>query len=75
MATSTDEQLRELTKGQTVPTEFLKTVTEYGSSRALRWMEGEDWKELTFSQLADQAARVAAGLAAGREAVGAQLLA
>ncbi len=64
MATSTDEQLRELTKGQTVPTEFLKTVTEYGSSRALRWMEGEDWKELTFSQLADQAARVAAGLAA-----------
>ena len=63
MPLSTDEQLREQVAGQTVVTEFLKTVAEYGSQRALRWMVGEDWHEMTFAELADQAARVAGGLA------------
>jgi long-chain acyl-CoA synthetase len=63
MATSNDEQLRDQVKGQTVVTEFLKTVDAHGSDRALRWMEGDDWKALTFDELADQVARVAGGLA------------
>ena len=63
MATSTDEQLRDLVKGQTVVTEFLKTVEAHGSDRALRWMEGDEWREMSFAELADQAARVAGGLA------------
>lgn len=64
MAVSTDEQLSDLVKGQTVVTEFLKTAREHGDRRALRWMDGEDWKEMSFGELADQAARAAAGLGA-----------
>jgi len=61
--TSTDEQLREQVTGQTVVTEFLKTVAAHGDQRALRWMEGEEWQEMSFDELASRAASVAGGLA------------
>lgn len=62
MAVSTDEELRELVRGRTVLSEFLKTVDETGSSVAVRWLEGEDLVGWTYDEIADQAARVARGL-------------
>ena len=62
MAISTHEQLHDQVKGQTVATEFLKTLSEHGSRRALRWMTGDDWHEMDFATLGDQVSRVAAGL-------------
>ncbi len=54
-----------IVEGQTVPTEFLKTVAAQGDLVALRWKDENDaWLETTFSQFADQVARVAAGLKA-----------
>ncbi|MFN8049947.1 MAG: AMP-dependent synthetase/ligase [Acidimicrobiales bacterium] len=64
MALSTDEQLHEQVTGMTVVTAFLDTVRDHGDRRALRWMDGDDWHEMTFAEMADQAARVATGLAA-----------
>ncbi len=52
-------------EGQTVPQMFLKTVSAHGDLVALRWKDADDaWQETTFSQFADQVARVAAGFAA-----------
>ncbi len=52
-------------EGQTVPTEFLKTVAAHGDLVALRWKDEADaWHETTYTEFADQVARAAAGLAA-----------
>ncbi len=52
-------------EGQTVPTEFLKTVAVHGDLVALRWKDDADgWHETTYTEFADQVARAAAGLAA-----------
>ena len=50
--------------GQTVPSLFRDTVARIGDRVALRWKDGEEWKEWTFSDLADKACRAAAGLTA-----------
>ncbi|MGI9595000.1 MAG: AMP-dependent synthetase/ligase [Acidimicrobiales bacterium] len=51
--------------GQTVPSEFLKTLADHGDLVALRWKDASDaWQESTFNEFADQVARAAAGLAA-----------
>ena len=62
MSTSTNEEILAAVAGQTVVTEFLKTVGSYGSNRALRWLDGEEWHALTFDEYADQVARVAGAL-------------
>ncbi|MGB5755606.1 MAG: AMP-binding protein [Acidimicrobiales bacterium] len=52
-------------EGQTVPTEFLKTVAAHGDLVALRWKDdAAGWHETTYTEFADQVARAAAGLAA-----------
>ncbi|MGH1493097.1 MAG: AMP-binding protein, partial [Acidimicrobiales bacterium] len=54
-----------IVEGQTVPTEFLKTVAAYGDLVALRWKDDQEaWQETTFNGFADQVARAAAGLKA-----------
>ncbi|MCU1459401.1 MAG: Long-chain-fatty-acid--CoA ligase [Actinomycetia bacterium] len=50
--------------GQTVTTQFLDTVRGRPNAVALRWKDGDTWNEWTWADYADQAARVAAGLAA-----------
>ncbi len=51
--------------GQTIPTEFLKTVAAHGDLVALRWKDENDgWQELTYRDFADHVARAAAGLSA-----------
>ena len=61
--TSTDAQLRELVAGQTVPRRFVELARSQADRVALRWMDGDDWKSMTFGEQLDAAARVAAGLA------------
>ncbi len=49
-------------EGKTVARAFLDTVAGRGSAVALRWKEGDDWRELTWEQYGDQVARIAGGL-------------
>jgi len=52
------------TDGRTVPVRFLETVAAHGADTALRWKDGDDWRELTWDQYADRAARIAGALRA-----------
>jgi long-chain acyl-CoA synthetase len=51
-------------EGKTVARAFLDTVAERGSHVALRWKDGDDWKEATWDDYRDRVARVAGGLRA-----------
>ncbi|CAB5067664.1 MAG: AMP-binding protein [Actinobacteria bacterium] len=65
MTTLTFEEINEMVAGRTVATEFLGTLAAHGDRTALRWMTAEQtWDSMTFSQMADRAARAAAGLRA-----------
>src|SRR5215207_9281250 len=55
--TSTDQEIRDLVAGQTVASEFVRTAGQLADRRALRWMEGDGWGEMTFAELAEQVAR------------------
>lgn len=50
--------------GRTAPTMFRDTVARIPDRCAVRWKEGETWREWTFGELADLACRAATGLAA-----------
>ena len=58
--------ISETVDGQTITSEFLKTVDRHGDLVALRWKDPESdaWHEMTFAEFADAVARAAAGLAA-----------
>lgn len=59
------EEINKTVVGQTIPTEFLKTVAAHGDLVALRWKDSADaWHEMTYTEFADKVARTAAGLAA-----------
>lgn len=62
--TLTDNDILTRVDGQTVPTAFMNTVAENGGITALRWMSGDDWKQLTYDQYAEKVAAAAAGLRA-----------
>ncbi len=49
-------------EGRTIASAFVATVDARPDAVAIRWREGGDWGTLTWSQYADRAARVAAGL-------------
>ena len=56
-------EIDEVVKGLTVPKMFAATVQKRGDSTALRWQNDDgSWGEKTYSQYADEALRVAAGL-------------
>jgi len=51
------------TQPTTVPEAFLATVARSGDRTALRWKTADDaWDSMSFTELADRVARVAAGL-------------
>ena len=57
----TSDDIQQIVEGQTVPSEFLKTVAANGSAVALRWRNAdESWNELTYEQYGDQVARATA---------------
>jgi len=61
----TNEELTAAVAGRTVATEFLKSVAENGHLTATRSMnEDGSWNPTTYTELADQVARVAGGLSA-----------
>ena len=62
MTIVTDEQIHADVDGQTVASEFLKIVGGHGDAVALRWMDGDDWHEMTFAEQADLVARVGGAL-------------
>jgi long-chain acyl-CoA synthetase len=62
VANVSSEELDRVVEGQTVPERFLRTVASYGDRTALRWRDGDGWREKTFREYADEVARVAAGL-------------
>lgn len=64
MGNLTAEEIDRLCEGRTVVSEFLRTVDACGERTALRWMDGEEWRSMTFSEVADHAARAAAGFRA-----------
>lgn len=60
--TVTSADIDRVVAGQTVPTEFLKTVATMGDRVALRWRNpDESWGSWTWREYADRVAQVAAG--------------
>ncbi|MGH9139266.1 MAG: AMP-dependent synthetase/ligase [Acidimicrobiales bacterium] len=65
MGTSNIEEITAAVQGQTLPTEFLKTVEAHGDRVALRQKRPDDsWAEWTFADYAHQVASAAASLQA-----------
>jgi long-chain acyl-CoA synthetase len=52
------------TATKTIASAFLDVVAAQGGDVAVRWKEGDEWNEWTFSEVADLVARVAGGLKA-----------
>lgn len=62
---TTNEEIAQRVQGTTGVTEFLRTIKSYPDATALRWLnDDESWTTYTFTEVADRAARVAAGLTA-----------
>lgn len=61
---TTSAEIDAIVEGQTVTGLFAETVARIGDHTALRWKVGEDWRQWTFSELADLACRAATGLTA-----------
>ncbi len=59
------EELDAFAEGKTIPTEFLKVLSQHGDLVALRWKDTDGgWQEMTYTEFGDKVARAAAGLAA-----------
>ncbi|MCB1030650.1 MAG: long-chain fatty acid--CoA ligase [Acidimicrobiales bacterium] len=50
--------------GKTVASAFLDVVADRGNDIAVRWKEGDEWKEWSFNEVADLVSRAASGLKA-----------
>jgi long-chain acyl-CoA synthetase len=60
--TQTKADIDRQVEGRTVAREFLDTLAKHADRTALRWMAGDGFDTMTFAELADKAARAAAGL-------------
>ena len=60
----TSDEVAARVAGQTVATRFRDTVRSHPDRVALRWKEGDEWRELTWAEYADQSCRLAAGMTA-----------
>jgi long-chain acyl-CoA synthetase len=58
----TNEELLAQVRGQTVPSRFVETVRRRPDAVALRWKDGDAWRQWTWSDYAERAARLAASL-------------
>jgi long-subunit acyl-CoA synthetase (AMP-forming) len=63
MAAMSNAELAAVVAGRTVPGLFAACVAERPDAVALRWKAGDGWAEWTWSEYADRACRMAAGLA------------
>jgi len=62
VAQVTSEQLAATVAGQTVATCFRDTVAARPEAVALRWQDGDAWREWTWADYGDQSCRLAAAL-------------
>jgi long-chain acyl-CoA synthetase len=62
VARITSEELTTAVKGLTVPRRFVDTVHRRPDAVALRWKDGDAWREWTWSDYAERASRLAASL-------------
>jgi long-chain acyl-CoA synthetase len=60
--TVTNDEITKAVAGQTVPSAFAATVASRPEAVALRWREGDEWRELTWRGYAEQAAAMAGAL-------------
>ena len=60
---TTNADIDSAVAGQTVTTLFRDTARRIPTNVAVRWKEGEVWKEWTFAEVADLACRAAGALA------------
>ena len=61
--TVTSDEIMAVVEGQTIPSEFLKTVEANRDAVALRWMNDDgSWGEWTYGDYAERAAPKAAGI-------------
>ncbi len=51
-------------EGATIPQKFLEAAAAFGDGVMFRWLDGEDWRELTRAEFTDAVARAATGLEA-----------
>jgi long-chain acyl-CoA synthetase len=58
----TNEDLLAQVRGQTVPSRFAATVRRCPDAVALRWKDGDAWRQWTWSVYAERATRLAASL-------------
>jgi long-chain acyl-CoA synthetase len=60
--TVTSEDIQKVVDGQTIPSEFLKTVAAHPDLVAIRWQDEDDgsWGEMTYTEYARQVAQAAA---------------
>jgi long-chain acyl-CoA synthetase len=61
--TATNEEIARSVAGQTVPGTFAATVASRPEAVALRWRDGDHWRELTWARYAEQAAALAGAFA------------
>lgn len=59
---TTSAEIAQRVSGKTVTSSFLQTLRTRPDAVALRWRDGETWREWTWSGYADRACKVAAGL-------------
>jgi long-chain acyl-CoA synthetase len=60
----TKEEIDAAIEGQTISSLFLATTRDHPDQVALRWKDGDAWREMTFGEYAAQVARAMEGLRA-----------
>ena len=60
----TDAEISAAVEGHTVLTYFAKLLQDNAGRTALRWLDGDEWKSMTFGELEETARRIGATLAA-----------
>jgi long-chain acyl-CoA synthetase len=71
---ATNEEITRVVAGQTVPAAFVATVASRPEAVALRWREGDGWRELTWSEYAAKASALAGALAGMGVGVGSRVV-
>jgi long-chain acyl-CoA synthetase len=62
VARITNEEIAARVRGETVPRAFAATVRGHREAVALRWKDGDAWREWTWADYAERATRLAASL-------------
>ena len=70
----TSDEVAARVAGQTVATRFRDTVQRHPDRVALRWKDGDAWRELTWAEYGERSCRLATALSAAGVVHGEQAL-